>query len=142
MFLYFVNLSLPLMESKMNKWSILFPAILCLGGCASEVVRYPVELSILRAEERYVTLQTVSVMFNSGYERTIDSGTEFLGIGLIKQGNVLKPVGTVFTIEGAHMHEAYPVINNGRIVGFYLPVEHAFSPLSPSIIFTVEKRKL
>ena len=40
-------------------------------------------------------------------------------------------LGTVFTIEGANMHEAYLVLREGRVVGFYLPGERAFSALEP-----------
>lgn len=127
----------------MNKWNMCLLAMLSLGGCSGEVYRYPAELPIVdrQSETRYVTVQAVSIRFDSGYERTIDSGTEFLGIGVIREGKVLKPVHAVFTIEGAHMHEAYPVLNNGRIVGFYLPVERAFSPLSLSIEWPIEERK-
>jgi hypothetical protein len=38
----------------------------------------------------------------------------------------------VFTIEGAHIHEAYLVVDAGdQLVGFYLPAEQAFSPMMP-----------
>ena len=76
---------------------------------------------------------------DSGYERTIKAGTEFVPAGTVKQGMVLKPTNTIFTIEGAHMHEAYPVVDNGRIVGFYLPVERAFSPLSQPVNLSIQE---
>jgi hypothetical protein len=54
-------------------------------------------------------------------------------VGLLPQGQVFRPVGTVFTIEGANMHEAFLVIQDARLVGFYLPGEHAFAPLETGI---------
>jgi hypothetical protein len=114
-----------------------------LAGCASEITRSPAELSIAAAQDarRYVVIKAASIMLDSGYERTIGSGTELTEIGRIQQGRVLKPTNTAFTIEGAHMHEAYPVVNGERIVGFYLPVERAFSPLStPTSLFTQERK--
>jgi hypothetical protein len=114
-----------------------------LAGCASEITRSPAELSVASAREpgRYVVTKPASIMLDSGYERTIASGTELAEIGRIQQGRVLKPTNTTFTIEGAHMHEAYPVVNGERIVGFYLPVERAFSPLStPTSLFTQERK--
>jgi hypothetical protein len=39
------------------------------------------------------------------------------------------------------VHEAYPVVQNQRLVGFYLPVERAFSPLSHSTNLLLEERK-
>ena len=50
-------------------------------------------------------------------------------VGRVAQGLVLKPTQTVLTIEGAHMHEAYAVHRDGQLVGFYLPVERAYSAL-------------
>jgi len=34
-------------------------------------------------------------------------------------------------VEGAHVHEAYLVVAGDRLVGFYLPVEKAYSPATP-----------
>lgn len=121
----------------------LFLTAATLAGCANEIIRSPAELSVASAQEagRYVVTKPATIMLDSGYERTIASGTEFAEIGRIQQGRVLKPVNTTFTVEGAHMHEAYPVVNGERIVGFYLPVERAFSPLStPTSLFTQERK--
>ena len=38
------------------------------------------------------------------------------------------------------MHEAYPVERDGRLVGFYLPVERAFSPLSRPVDLSLQRR--
>lgn len=107
-------------------------ALACVPGCASEVVRQPAELFGADASpsKHYVVARAVSIRLDSGYQRTIEAGTEFIEIGTARQGVVLKPMHAVLTVEGAHMHEAYPVVQNARIVGFYLPVEKAFSPLS------------
>lgn len=121
---------------------LLCASALCLGGCAGEIVRRPVEVSPIdqQTSKKYISTQQVSINLDSGYRRTIEAGAEFVGTGKIKEGVVLKPTNTVFTIEGAHMHEAYPVLEAGRIVGFYLPVERAFSPLSQPVSFQVQER--
>lgn len=110
--------------------------MLCLAaalvaGCASEVKRAPVELAAGQPEQgrRYVTTLTVEVRPESGYPRTIHAGTEFVAVGRVAQGLVLRPTETVLTIEGAHVHEAYAVHRDGQIVGFYLPVERAYVAL-------------
>jgi hypothetical protein len=114
---------------------------ICLSGCASEVIRHPTEMSAPFVPAGHVvTTQPTSFTLDSGYSRAIDPGTEFLELGSIKEGRVLKPTKTTFTIEGAHMHEAYPVVRDGRLVGFYLPVEKAFSPLSNAASFPTQKR--
>jgi len=78
------------------------------------------------------------VRLDSGYDRSIRAGTEFVDAGGIAQGDILKPTNATFTVEGAHMHEAYLVVNTGRIVGFYLPVEKSFSPLATSVALPLE----
>lgn len=111
-------------------------AMLCLAaalvaGCASEVKRAPAELAAGQPEQgrRYVTTLAVDARPESGYPRTIRAGTEFVVVGRVAQGLVLKPTQTVLTIEGAHMHEAYAVHRDGQLVGFYLPVERAYAAL-------------
>jgi hypothetical protein len=111
-----------------------------LGGCALEVVRSPVNITLVKGSE-FVLTQPAYLVLDSGYQRTINSGTTFLEIGTTQYGMVLKPLNTSFTIEGAHMHEAYPVIQNGAVTGFYLPVEKSFSPLTKPIAISIEKVK-
>jgi hypothetical protein len=111
-----------------------------LGGCAFEVVRSPVNITPVKGSE-FVLTQPAYLVLDSGYQRTINSGTTFLEVGTTQYGVVLKPLNTSFTIEGAHMHEAYPVIQNGTVTGFYLPVEKSFSPLTKPIAISIEKVK-
>jgi hypothetical protein len=117
--------------------------VFLISGCASEVVRYPTDLSAVAPATRkhYVALSAAVLPMESGYNRTINAGTQFVEFGFIKQGKVLKPTNTVLTVEGAHMHEAYPVIDNDRVVGFYLPVEKAYSPLSQAIILSIQEKE-
>jgi hypothetical protein len=118
--------------------------VLVICGCAGEIVRQPRDLSsVPQAEQkRYVASRPATLRLDSGYNRTISAGTQFTQIGRIKEGAVLKPLSTTFTVEGAHMHEAYPVLDDRRIVGFYLPVERAFTPLSQSTLLFIEEESL
>jgi len=122
----------------------LLAMVLGVFGCASEITRYPAELSRGRQpqDKIFVASQTVPVHPDSGYERSIKLGTEFVDAGGISQGTILKPRNAVFTLEGAHMHEAYLVVNDGRLVGFYLPVEKSFSPLTVSVTLPLEEREV
>ena len=114
-----------------------------VAGCASEVVRHPVALSAVPAASAQ-TLRlaaAATILLDSGYERQLAAGTTLLELGRVEQGRVFKPTNTVLTVEGAHMHEAYPVLRESRIVGFYLPVEKAFSPLSRPVPLQLEKQE-
>jgi hypothetical protein len=114
--------------------------VLGVFGCASEVTRQPVDLSRPRQppDRVFVASQTVPVRLDSGYDRSIRAGTEFVDAGGVAQGDILKPTNASFTVEGAHMHEAWLVVHTGRLVGFYLPVEKAFSPLSAPVALPLE----
>ncbi len=72
-------------------------------------------------------VEGASVSSSAGYSRVIPSGSKWEYVGLLKEGNVYKPTGHVFTIEGYHVHEAYLVVKGNTLIGFYLPVENSFS---------------
>ncbi|WP_280153268.1 hypothetical protein [Piscinibacter sp. XHJ-5] len=114
-----------------------------LVGCAGEVVRQPVELnaSVPEAGRLYTLRNDVEVRLESNYTRIIRAHTEFSVAGSLPQGTVLRPTQTVLTVEGRHMHEAYAVLRDDRLVGFYLPVEKAFSPLPLATSFPLVQRK-
>jgi hypothetical protein len=131
---------------EMQKKQVGTLLVLALGicGCAREITRYPEELSRARPSQDkiFVASQTVPVHPDSGYERSIKLGTEFVDAGGIAQGSILKPTNAVFTVEGANMHEAYLVVKDGRLVGFYLPVEKSFSPLTESVTLPLEEKEV
>jgi hypothetical protein len=114
-----------------------------LAGCAAEVKRHLVELTVTTPErgQRYETAQAVEVMPGNGYPRTIAAATEFIAVGRVPYGLVLRPVHSVLTVEGAHMHEAYAVVHDSQLVGFYLPVERAYAPLVQPASLPLVQRK-
>lgn len=115
-----------------KKWLVAPSIVFVLIGCASEVYRQSSVLSAYGDEvskARLFNSEPVRLHLPTGYERRIPSHTEFIEVGRIAEGVVLRPVSYVLTVEGANVHEAYLVVDDGFIVGFYLPVERAFSPL-------------
>ncbi len=117
-------------------------AVLGATGCASEVVRFPAELSGSESgATSYVVAKPADLVLDSGYQRRIESGTELVPFGSVRQGQVLRPTNAVLTVEGTHVHEAYLVVAEGRLVGFYLPFEKAFSPLTRAVHLSIEKRE-
>jgi hypothetical protein len=120
---------------------VLFAAALA-AGCASEVKRQPADLSAdADVGRRQVTTTVVEARLESGYTRTIRPDTEFVVFGRIAQGMVLKPTQTVLTVEGAHMHEAYAVLRDGALVGFYLPVERAYAALPTPVPMPLQEKR-
>jgi hypothetical protein len=64
------------------------------------------------------------------FSRVLQRSSEWHRIGRIPEGEVYRPVSGVFTIEGANVHEAHLVVKGTTVVGFYLPGERAFAPLT------------
>lgn len=75
----------------------------------------------------------VVIQLSTGYTRTLPAQSRWRLSGRLPQGDVYRPVDTVFSIEGRQVHEAYLVVQQDKLVGFYLPGESRFSPLEPPI---------
>lgn len=109
-----------------------------LVGCA--VQQSPAQLtpkvSTGNAQQR-VLAQELALQLDTGYQRILKQGSRWTHIGRIAQGEVYQPFNSVLTIEGAHIHEAYLVVEQGAVSGFFLPAEGSFSPLKqhPIILF-------
>ena len=103
-----------------------------IAACASEVERSAVRFSSYSEDAQRTMLripEALTLTPSTGYSETLKAGSTWERTGAIPQGDVYRPVGTVFSVEGANRHEAYLVISADRIVGFYLPGEEAFAPL-------------
>jgi hypothetical protein len=127
----------------MARLGTLFACTALVAGCASEVQRQPVEFTAAIAElgQRFVTTALVELRPDSGYARSIPSGSEFVAIGRIAAGLVLRPTNSVLTLEGKHMHEAYAVRDRDRLVGLYLPAEQAYAALPNPPAMPLQERK-
>jgi len=77
----------------------------------------------------------VKIRLDTGYYRNkeLAAQSRWRRVGRLPEGNVYRPVASVFSVEGRQVHEAYLVVRDNMLVGFYLPVESAFSPLEPAI---------
>ncbi len=90
-----------------------------------------IEPTMDAASARAIQLRTPAVIkLDTGYIRTLANKSVWKPIGRLPQGIVYRPVGTIFTIEGQQVHEAYLVVRDKTLVGFYLPGEQNYSPLS------------
>jgi hypothetical protein len=113
--------------------SVLIVFAIVIAGCASDIVRSSATLAPAGASERQriQIAEDVTVRSSSGYNRVLPAGSIWELRGVLAQGNVYRRVNDIFTVEGAHMHEAYLVVSGDQLVGYYLPVEQAFSPADP-----------
>ena len=103
-----------------------------LCGCAPAVPVQDAQLSAIPASPKVtirIVQQEVTIRLASGFVRKIAAQSRWRAVGNLPQGQVLRPIDTVFTIEGRQIHEAYLVVSDDNLVGFYLPGEAHFSTL-------------
>jgi hypothetical protein len=117
--------------------NLLLLVLLC-GGCAFDIahVRYqPAQLSAQQDLDKFIIFKNdVSINDAGCYERILRKNTKWQMIGSIREGNVFKSLNQVLTLECSNVHEAYLVVLDNRLVGFYLPVEKGFVKLIDQIL--------
>ncbi|WP_410170666.1 hypothetical protein [Cupriavidus nantongensis] len=109
---------------------------LALAACAPMVATSPSTIEATQpntASRRIQILTPTAIKLDTGYSRTLPDKSVWSKAGRVPQGDVYRPVGTIFTIEGRQVHEAYLIIHNQTLVGFYLPGEQNYSPLSAAV---------
>ena len=73
------------------------------------------------------------------HSRTLRKTTRWDQVGAIAEGDVLRSKDQVLTLECSNVYEAYLVMSEGKLVGFFLPVEKGFVPHSPPIVLPIER---
>jgi hypothetical protein len=131
------------MFPKFLRTVISFLVCLFVASCASEVHRIPTGLiPTTTGTDRVIVLAAnTEVAPANGYKRVLRYGSKWKFIGHISQGSVFEIQNDVFMLEAKHMHQAHLVLSsNNRLVGFFLPVEEAFVPLSASVQLSVKDK--
>jgi hypothetical protein len=106
---------------------------LLIASCAASVTHVPADMTSVPEASRKIIFQIdrkIDIQLDTGYSRSLKAGSEWTHVGRIRQGDVCKPHDGIFTLEGTHVHEAWLVVADGRLTGFYLPVERGFSPIT------------
>ncbi|MCP3932817.1 MAG: hypothetical protein GY705_27405 [Bacteroidetes bacterium] len=110
-----------------------FLAFTCFG-CAFDIVhidQVPVQYEKKNVQRSGFKLQDeVNVSLGTGYSRTLNKGTEWHYVSTISQGDIFKTNDQILTVEGSNIFEAFIVVSDKQLVGFFLPVEETYSPLS------------
>lgn len=107
---------------------------LLLGGCAVQQTSTHMTPAPAGDAAEYILSTAVELQLNTGYQRSLRQGSRWLKVGRVPQGDVYKPYMDVFTVEGAHIHEAYLVVDSSQLVGFYLPAERSYANLDQRVL--------
>ena len=121
-----------------KKFSLLLTVLLSLTcfGCAFDVIhidQIPVQYEKVSIQKPSFKLEDeVNVHLGTGYNRKLNKETEWHYVNTISQGDIFKTNDQVLTVEGSNIFEAFIVVSEKKLVGFFLPVEETYYPLSTS----------
>lgn len=112
-------------------------AIITFSGCAFDIVhvdQVPVQYEQESTKKPSFELKDeVNINLGTGYSRKLNKGTQWHYVNSITYGDIFKTKDQILTIEGSNIFEAFIVVSQKQLVGFFLPVEETYSPLSITI---------
>lgn len=107
------------------------------SGCAFDIIHVrqsPCQIEKGKSTSKPFRLgKEIQVTLDTGYSRKLKDGVRWDYVGVIPPGEVFRTNDQILTVEGSNIFEAYIVVSSGKLVGFYLPVQKAFSPISNPI---------
>ena len=114
-----------------------------LSGCAFDLGHIKFDAAQLQSglsETRNFTLEKDLALngLPCGYHRTLKKDKKWTLIGMFDKGEVFKPIGHSFTVECSNVFEAYLVLQENRLCGFYLPVEKGFVKMEKPITLPIK----
>jgi hypothetical protein len=86
----------------------------------------------------FVVDENMEITEGTCYDRTLKKGKRWNLAGMIREGEIFKSSEQILTLECSNVHEAYLVVANSSIVGFYLPVEKGFVGLTKPMKITIQ----
>ena len=124
-------------EGCLRAWPVLLTGLLV--ACAADLPRTPTNLGPTGGPAKVLRINApVPLTHSIAYPRTLEAGSVWRQIGTIPEGDVYKIENSVFTVEARNVHEAFIVVKDQAVVGFYLPVEKAFSSLSAKAVLPAQ----
>jgi len=117
--------------------TVLGVIVALVTACAPTVVQEATQLTPVSGKTFRLT-RAVTVPLSTGYSTTLRAGTRWDLVGTVAQGEVYRTKDQIVTVEGAHIHEGFIVVSQGTMVGFYLPVERTFAPVTPAVPLSIE----
>ena len=115
---------------------------LLFTACSINQVKVDQPLTPSRDQDAVFKLHTAATLESVGV-RTVEllPDTHWHLIGSIPRGRVFEPLDQVVTVNGFNVHEAYIVVHDGRVTGYYLPFEKSFVEVESVAIKLVRNRE-
>lgn len=122
--------------------AVLIALLLSLTGCMVDLVsvrQAPATLTDVSAPGAPLVLQSDATVFiGTGFSTKLKHGTTWRKVGRLPEGEVFTTRDQIVTVEASNIHEAQPVIKDGQVVGFYLPVERTFTRASAPVAVALQ----
>lgn len=117
----------------------LISLFLLIAGCSIDQVRVEQQLASSPNQGAVFQLRT-SASAKARNVRTVElrRGTRWRLLGSIERGTVFEPLDQVVTVNGYNVHEAYIVVQDDQLVGYYLPYENSFVEADAVVLELVE----
>jgi hypothetical protein len=125
------------MPSLISIPALVVATLALLAACAPKVVSQATSFTP-ESGKSFRLSQEASIALSTGYSTKPKPGTSWELVGRVPDGEVYRTRDQIVTVEGEHIHEAYLVVSDGTLVGFYLPVERAFAPVTPARKLSIE----
>lgn len=131
----------------MGRISAIFVLAIVIGitsGCPfnlSDVRFLPMEMhSSAKSDGDFTLAKDVELsQLPCGYSRVLRKGTRWDPAGEIPKGIIYRSKDQILTLECSNVYEAYLVVKENRLVGFYLPVEKGYVAVSNPVQLPIHR---
>ncbi|HOC57533.1 MAG TPA: hypothetical protein PKI20_18090 [Verrucomicrobiota bacterium] len=111
-------------------------------GCAFNVWRVkqvPAALTPASDSPSFLLAKETRVHLGSGSATQLKANTTWNQVGVTESGKVYSTKDQVVKVVASNIYEAYIVVSNDCLVGFYLPVEKTLVPLSRPLPLEIQR---
>jgi len=117
--------------------------VVLVSGCAFNLadVKYsPTQFQSMTKDGRAFTLSMNVKLTDTPcwYGRELRQNTRWEYSGSVAQGEVFRSRDQILTLECSNIYEAYLVVREGRVMGFFLPVQQGFVGLPEPVVLPVK----
>jgi hypothetical protein len=116
---------------------------LCLCGCAfdvSHVKQTPAAFTSASDSPSFLLIREVKARLGTGFPTILRANTTWNQVGATEAGKVYATKDQVVKVEASNIYEAYIVVSNNCLTGFYLPVEKTVTPLSHALPLEIQNK--
>lgn len=115
------------------KWGRLIAAVAAgfVSGCSITQIPVSERLVVDRNPSIVALQESVRIELSGAKDVLLRAGTSWTCFGSIEQGTVCSSADQLVVVESYNTRQAYIVVHDDQVVGYYLPVENSFVEVEP-----------